>query len=90
MSALTLFAPYAVLITAMFLFPKTVKRSSGWLTFVLGMVTFLVVQFLIPEWRLFGQSIYTVALMSLLGFGLSQFDKTPAKVENLRNNSKAQ
>jgi SSS family solute:Na+ symporter len=86
MSALTLFAPYAILMTAMFLYPKVVKRSSGWLTFIFGMATFVLVQFIIPEWRIFGQAIYTVTLMSFLGFGLSQFDKVQASVENLRSN----
>lgn len=84
MSALTLFAPYAVLMTAMFLFPKTVKRSTGWITLILGIVTYVVVQLIVPEWRILGQAVYTVSLMSLLGFALSQFDKRPAPVENLR------
>ncbi len=84
MSALTLFAPYAILMTALFLFPKTVKRSTGWLTFVFGMVTYVVVQLIVPEWRILGQAIYTVTLMSLIGFGLSQLDKRPAPVENLK------
>lgn len=83
MSALTLFAPYAILMTAMFLFPSTVKRSTGWLTFFFGMVTYVVVQFLFPEARILGQSIYTVTLMSLIGFGLSQLDRVPASTENL-------
>lgn len=84
MSALTLFAPYAILMTAMFLFPKTVKRSSGWITLVFGMVTYVVVQLIVPEWRILGQAIYTVTLMSLIGFALSQLDKRPAPTENLK------
>ncbi len=84
MSALTLFAPYAILMTALFLFPKTVKRSTGWLTLVFGMVTYVVVQLIVPEWRILGQAIYTVTLMSFIGFGLSQFDKRLAPVENLK------
>lgn len=84
MTALTLFAPYAVLMTAMFLFPKTVKRSTGWITLIFGIVSFVVVQFIVPDWRILGQSIYTVTLMSLIGFGLSQFDKTLAPTENLK------
>lgn len=84
MSALTLFAPYAILMTAMFLFPKTVKRSTGWITLVFGMVTYIVVQLIVPEWRILGQAIYTVTLMSLIGFALSQLDKRPAPTENLK------
>ena len=84
MSALTLFAPYAILMTAMFLFPKTVKCSSGWITLVFGMVTYVVVQLIVPEWRILGQAIYTVTLMSLIGFALSQLDKRPAPTENLK------
>ena len=84
MSALTLFAPYAILMTAMFLFPKTVKRSSGWITLVFGMVTYVVVQLIVPEWRILGQAIYTVTLMSFIGFALSQLDKRPAPTENLK------
>ena len=84
MSALTLFAPYAILMTAMFLFPKTVKRSTGWITLVFGMVTYIVVQLIVPEWRILGQAIYTVTLMSLIGFVLSQLDKRPAPTENLK------
>ena len=84
MSALTLFAPYAILMTAMFLFPKTVKRSTGWITLVFGMVTYIVVQLIVPEWRILGQAIYTVTLMSLIGFVLSQLDKRPASTENLK------
>ena len=84
MSALTLFAPYAILMTAMFLFPKTVKRSTGWITLVFGMVTYIVVQLIVPEWRILGQAIYTVTLASLIGFALSQLDKRPAPTENLK------
>lgn len=84
MSALTLFAPYAILMTAMFLFPKTVKRSTGWITLVFGMVTYIVVQLIVPEWRILGQAIYTVTLASLIGFVLSQLDKRPAPTENLK------
>lgn len=83
MTALTLFAPYAILMTAMFLFPKTVKRSSGWMTFGFGMAAYIVVQFFMPEWRILGQAIYSVTLMSAVGFGLSQWDKIPAPVGNL-------
>ena len=89
MTALTLFAPYAILMTAMFLFPKTVKRSTGWLTLVFGIVTFVVVQFIVPEWRILGQSIYTVTLFSFIGFALSQFDKTKAPTENLKKKAQS-
>lgn len=48
------------------------------------MVTYIVVQLIVPEWRIFGQAIYTVTLMSLIGFALSQLDKRPAPTENLK------
>ncbi|MDO4280956.1 MAG: sodium:solute symporter family protein [Peptococcaceae bacterium] len=90
MSALTLFGPYAILMTAIFLFPRAVKRSTGWLTLIFGLVSFVVVQFFVPEWRILGQSIYTVMLMSFIGFGLSQIDKNQASVDHLRKTNKEQ
>lgn len=45
MSALTLFAPYAILMTAVFLFPNAVKQSSGWITFLAGFIAFILSQF---------------------------------------------
>jgi SSS family solute:Na+ symporter len=83
MSALTLFAPYAILMTSMFLFPKTAKRSTGWLTFLFGTVTYVIVQFIWPQGRILGQAVYTVTLMAAVGFGLSQLDKVPAPAGNL-------
>lgn len=86
MKALTLFTPYAVILTSMFLFPKTTKRITGWLTFIGGTVAFVLVQFVVPAWRIGGQAVYTVLLVSILMFLLSQLDKRPAPLKNLYRN----
>jgi len=84
MAALTLFAPYAILMTGMFLFPKTVKKSSAWVTFLVGMVFFLLSQFFVKSLAILGQPIYTVFLVSLVAYILcAAFDKRVAPVENL-------
>lgn len=83
MMALTLFAPYAIVLTAVYLFPKMVKQSTGWITFLAGVVTFIIVQFLVPSLRIAGQSIYTVAIVSLIAFFISQFDKRQAPIEKI-------
>ena len=83
MMALTLFAPYAIILTAVYLFPKMVKQFTGWIKFLAGVVTFIIVQFLVPSLRIAGQSIYTVAIVSLIAFFISQFDKRQAPIEKI-------
>ncbi len=84
MTALTMFAPYAILMTGMFLFPKTVKKSSGWVTFIVGLIFFLLAQYITPSLAIFGQPIYTVFLVSLVAYILCMvFDNRLAPVEKL-------
>lgn len=83
MKALSLFAPYAILMTSIYIFPKTAKRYTGWITLIAGIVCFVIVQFIMPELRIAGQAIYSVFLVSLIAFVVSQLDKVPAPVENL-------
>ena len=84
MVALTMFAPYAILMTAMFLMPKTVKKSSAWVTFLVGLGFFVLSQFFVKSLAIGGQSIYTVFIASLVAFILCAiFDKRPAPVANL-------
>lgn len=83
MKALTLFAPFALLLTAIFWFPKATKQISGWLTLGGGTIAFVIVQFIAPGLRIGGQAIYSVLLVSIVMFLLSQLDKRPAPVEKL-------
>jgi SSS family solute:Na+ symporter len=84
MAALTMFAPYAILMTGMFLFPKTVKKSSAWLVFIVGVVFFLLSQFFVTSTAILGQPIYTVFLVSLVTYILcAVFDKRPAPIDAL-------
>jgi SSS family solute:Na+ symporter len=84
MAALTMFAPYAILMTGMFLFPKTVRKSSAWVTFLVGAVFFVLAQFAVKSLAILGQPIYTVFLVSLVAYILcAVFDKRSAPVENL-------
>ncbi|MFM9413421.1 sodium:solute symporter family protein [Peptococcus simiae] len=83
MVALALYAPYTILLTALYLFPGALRRSSGWLTFLFGAVALVVVQWVQPAWRLFDQAIYSVLLFSLLGFCLALLDRRPVATENL-------
>lgn len=82
-TALALFAPYAMLLTGIFWVPKTVKRSTGWLTLASGIIAFILAQFIDPAFKLGGQTIYTVVLVALVGYFISQLDKRPAQVHNL-------
>lgn len=84
MAALTMFAPYAILMTGMFLLPKTVKKSSAWVTFIVGLIFFVLSQFFVKSLAILHQPIYTVFLASLAAYILcAAFDKRPAPVENL-------
>ncbi|NMC57755.1 MAG: sodium:solute symporter family protein [Eubacteriaceae bacterium] len=84
MAALTMFAPYAILMTAMFVFPKTVKKSSAWMTFIVGGIFFILSQFFVKSLAIAHQPIYTVFIVSIVTFILcAVFDKKPAPVNNL-------
>lgn len=66
MSVLVLWAPYTILIFGIFYFPKTLKKSSGWAVFGIGVLTFIISKFVIPQISILGQPIYTVTLISLV------------------------
>ena len=68
MSVLTLWAPYTILMFGIFYFPKTLKQSSGWTTFLVGVITFLLSKFFVPSLAILGQPIYTTAITSLLAY----------------------
>ncbi len=68
MSVLTLWAPYTILIFGIFYFPKTLKKSSGWGVFGIGVLTFVLSKFFIPQLAILGQPIYTVTLVSLVAY----------------------
>ncbi len=87
MVALALFTPYSILLTAMFLAPHLVRHSSGLITLGLGTIAFVAAQFIEPALRLGGQTVYTVFIISLIGFALSLLDKRPAPVERLYEKS---
>lgn len=83
MKALTLFTPYAILMTAIFFFPKATKKSTGWITVIGGLICFIIVQFIAPSLSIGGQAVYSVLLVSLICFFLSQLDKRLAPVHKL-------
>lgn len=78
MAAMSLFAPYAILIVAIYWAPNLVRKSSGWGTFSAATVTFIITNFLKPEWCIAGQPIFTVMLVSLIAFFLCLLDKRKA------------
>lgn len=65
MSVLALWAPYTILMFGVFYFPKTLKKSSGWLVFGMGIVAFVLSK-AIPSLAIAGQPIYTTFLVSLV------------------------
>ena len=76
MSVLTLWAPYTILMFGVFFFSKTLKKSSGWVVFGLGIVTFVLCKFVAPSLSIAGQPIYTVFVVSLAAYILCAiFDK---------------
>lgn len=83
MAALALFVPFGVVITVAFVAPRFLKQASGWVTFIGGASAFVLAQLIEPSLRLGGQTVYTVFLVSLVFFALSQFDKRPAPVARL-------
>lgn len=89
MVALALFTPYSILLTAMFLAPNLVRRSSGFITLGLGTIAFVAAQFIEPALRIGGQTVYTVFIVSIIGFALCLLDKRPAPVERLYENAEA-
>jgi len=68
MSVLVLWAPYTILIFGIFYFPKTLKKSSGWVVFGIGVLTFILSKFVIPQIAIMGQPIYTVTLVSFVAY----------------------
>jgi len=66
MSVLTLWAPYTILMFGVFFFPKTLKKSSGWLVFGMGIVAFVLSKFIAPSLAIAGQPIYTTFIVSLV------------------------
>lgn len=79
MSVLTLWAPYTILMFGIFWFPKTLKKSSGWLVFGIGIIIFVLSKFFIPSLAILGQPIYTTTLVCLVVYILvALFDKRVA------------
>lgn len=66
MSVLTLWAPYTILMFGVFYFPKTLKKSSGWLVFGMGIVAYVLSKFIAPSLAIAGQPIYTTFLVSFV------------------------
>jgi solute:Na+ symporter, SSS family len=66
MSVLALWAPYTILMFGVFFFPKTLKKSSGWLVFGVGIVAFVLSKFIVPSLAIAGQPIYTTFIVSLV------------------------
>ena len=84
MAALTIFSPFAILMTGMFLFPKTVKKSSGWVTLIAGLITFVLAKYMMPSLAILGQPIYTVTIVSLVAYLIASLvDKNHAPVAEL-------
>lgn len=83
MAALTLFAPYAIILTGVYLIPKMVKKATGWVTLIAGGAAFVLAEFLMPSLAIGGKSIYLVTLVSLIAFFVSTLDKRQAPVEDL-------
>lgn len=76
MSVLSLWAPYTILMFGVFFFSRTLKKSSGWVVFGLGIVTFVLCKFISPSLSIAGQPIYTVFVVSLAAYILCAiFDK---------------
>lgn len=78
-TTLSLFAPYAILLTLIFWFPGLIKRFTGWLTLGGGATAFVIVQFIAPSLRLGGQTVYSVVLVSLAMVAISQFVRVPVE-----------
>lgn len=68
MSVLTLWAPYTILMFGIFYFPKSLKKSSGWVTFIVGVITFVLSKFFVPSLAIMNQPIYTTTLASLIAY----------------------
>jgi SSS family solute:Na+ symporter len=84
MAALTIFSPFAILMTGMFLFPKTVKKSSGWVTLIAGLIAFVLAKYMMPSLAILGQPIYTVTIVSLVAYLIAfMVDKNQAPVSEL-------
>lgn len=66
MSVLALWAPYTILMFGVFFFPKTLKKSSGWLVFGMGIIAFVLSKFIVPSLAIAGQPIYTTFVVSLV------------------------
>lgn len=83
LTALALLAPYSILVILIFMVPGVVRQSTGW--WVLGMSTlaFVLAQFLVPEMRLMGQTVFTCAAFGLAGLCISQVDRRPASIAAL-------
>ncbi len=76
MSVLNLWAPYTILMFGIFYFPKTLKKSSGWIVFGVGVIAFVVSQFFVPSLAILGQPIYTTTIVCLVAYILcAVFDK---------------
>lgn len=83
MTALALFAPYSILIILIFMAPRLVRQSTGWIVLSASTVAFVLAQFVNPDLRLMGQTVFTCAAAAVLGIIVSQFDRRPAPVANL-------
>lgn len=68
MSVLTLWAPYTILMFGIFYFPKTLRKSSAWVTFSVGLLFFLLSKFFVPTLAILGQPIYTTTLAALAAY----------------------
>ncbi len=80
MAVMTLFAPYAILIMAIYWAPNLVRKSTGWVTFGAATITFIITNFIKPELSIAGQPIFTVMVVSLIAFALCLLDKRKAPV----------
>ena len=68
MGVLALWAPYTILLTGIFYAPKTLKKSSGWVVFGLGIISYILCLIDKAKFALAGQPIYTVFLVSLVAY----------------------
>lgn len=66
MSVLALWAPYTILMFGVFYFPRTLKKSSGWLVFGSGIIAYALSKFFVPALAIAGQPIYTTFIVSLV------------------------